>query len=114
MAITPIEPLRWEGEVPGVLQILDQRRLPQERTDLRVEDVATCCHAIRELAVRGAPAIGIAAAFGVVLGAQREAARDVASVQRAVRAAAEELARSRPTAKNLFWALDRMVRFCES
>src|SRR5437660_12032069 len=101
----PIEPLRWEGEVPGTLWILDQRRLPHERVELRVEDVATCCEAIKTLAVRGAPAIGIAAAFGVVLGAQR--AKDVMA---AAESAAAELARSRPTAKNLFWALDRLKK----
>jgi len=101
-----IEPLRWEGEVPGTLWILDQRRLPHEKVELEVRDVATCCEAIKTLAVRGAPAIGIAAAFGVVLGAQR-AQRDM---EGAVRAAAEQLALSRPTAKNLFWALERMKK----
>ena len=101
----PIEPLRWEGSVPGTLWILDQRRLPHERVELRVEDVATCCEAIRTLAVRGAPAIGIAAAFGVVLGAQ--SAHHVLS---AVEAAVRDLAASRPTAKNLFWALERMKK----
>jgi methylthioribose-1-phosphate isomerase len=101
----PIEPLRWEGAVPGTLWILDQRKLPHERVELRVEDVPTCCEAIRTLAVRGAPAIGIAAAFGVVLGAQR--GRDLVP---AVEAAARDLAASRPTAKNLFWALERMKK----
>jgi methylthioribose-1-phosphate isomerase len=96
-----IEPLRWEGSVPGTLWILDQRRLPHERVELRVENVADCCEAIKTLAVRGAPAIGIAAAFGVVLGVQRggDLAKTVA-----------DLAASRPTAKNLFWALDRMKK----
>src|SRR5581483_6748338 len=101
----PIEPLRWEGEVPGTLWILDQRRLPHERLELRTETVADCADAIKTLAVRGAPAIGIAAAFGVVLGAQR-AKGDT----KAVLAAIDELARSRPTAKNLFWALERMKK----
>jgi methylthioribose-1-phosphate isomerase len=101
-----IEPLRWEGDVPGTLWILDQRRLPHERIELRVEDVPTCAEAIKTLAVRGAPAIGIAAAFGVVLGAQRAKGNVLA----AVNDAAAELARSRPTAKNLFWALERMKK----
>src|SRR5260370_26151767 len=101
-----IEPLRWEGGVPGTLWILDQRRLPHERIELRTETVADCAEAIKTLAVRGAPAIGIAAAFGVVLGAQRAKGDPVA----AALAAAEELARSRPTAKNLFWALERMKK----
>jgi methylthioribose-1-phosphate isomerase len=101
----PIEPLRWEGEVPGVLWILDQRRLPHERVEIKVETVSACADAIKTLAVRGAPAIGIAAAFGCVVGAQRGR-----EVRAAVNAAAEELARSRPTAKNLFWALERMKK----
>ncbi|MEZ0228839.1 MAG: S-methyl-5-thioribose-1-phosphate isomerase, partial [Planctomycetota bacterium] len=105
----PIEPLRWEGDVPGTLWILDQRRLPHERIELRTETVSDCAEAIKTLAVRGAPAIGIAAAFGVVLGAQR-AKGDLAAIEKA----AEELARSRPTAKNLFWALDRMKKFALS
>lgn len=105
----PIEPLRWEGGVPGTLWILDQRRLPHERVELRTETVADCAEAIKTLAVRGAPAIGIAAAFGVVLSAQR-AKGDLA----AIGAACDELARSRPTAKNLFWAIDRMKKFAAS
>ncbi len=92
----PIEPLRWEGEVPGVLWILDQRRLPHERVEIKVETVSACADAIKTLAVRGAPAIGIAAAFGCVVGAQRGR-----EVRAAGNAAAEELARSRPTATTM-------------
>jgi methylthioribose-1-phosphate isomerase len=111
MPLAPIEPLRWEGEIPGTLVILDQRRLPHERVELRVETVGQCFDAIKTLAVRGAPAIGIAAAFGVVVGAQKARPGSASDVAREAFAAADELARSRPTAKNLFWALERMKRF---
>jgi methylthioribose-1-phosphate isomerase len=89
-----IEPLRWRG---GALELLDQRRLPDEVAYLRCTTAADVAAAIRDLAVRGAPAIGCAAAFGVVLGKGGEDAYAL-------------LARSRPTAVNLFWALDRMRR----
>ena len=89
-----IEPLRWRA---GALELLDQRRLPQELTYLRCTTAAEVAVAIRDMVVRGAPAIGCAAAFGVVLGRGADGAYEV-------------LARSRPTAVNLFWALDRMRR----
>lgn len=89
-----IEPLRWRG---GALELLDQRRLPEQAVYLRCTSAAEVAEAIRGMAVRGAPAIGCAAAFGVVLG-------------RGEPGAYEMLARSRPTAVNLFWALERMKR----
>ncbi|RMG15654.1 MAG: S-methyl-5-thioribose-1-phosphate isomerase [Planctomycetota bacterium] len=103
----PIETIRWRGGVPGSLELIDQRRLPQERMLLTLQTVDETWEAIKTLAVRGAPAIGVAAAYGVVLGAQ--GARDsVDAAAAAALAAAEHLATSRPTAVNLFWALDRM------
>ena len=113
----PLETLRWRGaadgaSVPGALELVDQRALPLRVETLRCEDVEAAWEAIRALAVRGAPAIGVAAAYGVVLGAQ--AARgDLADVRGAALAAAERLATSRPTAVNLFWALDRMRHAAE-
>ena len=89
-----IEPLRWRGDA---LELLDQRRLPQELTYLRCTTAAEVAAAIRDMVVRGAPAIGCAAAFGVVLGRGADEAYAL-------------LAGSRPTAVNLFWALDRMRR----
>lgn len=89
-----IEPLRWRG---GALELLDQRLLPEQAVYLRCTSAAEVAGAIRDMAVRGAPAIGCAAAFGVVLG-------------RGEPGAYEALARSRPTAVNLFWALERMKR----
>jgi methylthioribose-1-phosphate isomerase len=81
--------------------MLDQRRLPLAEEYLRLRSVEEVAEAIERLAVRGAPAIGIAAAYGVVLAAARGAP---------VPAAVERLRRTRPTAVNLAWALERMTR----
>lgn len=83
----------------GVLRLLDQRRLPFVETTLECRGADDVAAAIRDLAVRGAPAIGIAAAWGVVLAARQGAALDVAIAT---------LRAARPTAVNLMWALDRM------
>jgi methylthioribose-1-phosphate isomerase len=89
-----VEPIRWTGEA---LELLDQRLLPAETAYVVCRTAAEVAQAIRDMVVRGAPAIGCAAAFGVVLG-------------RGTREAYERLAASRPTAVNLFWALERMKR----
>ena len=101
MSEESIQPIAWEQ---GRVVILDQTRLPREEVYLpctRVEEVAD---AIRCLAVRGAPLIGIAAAYGVALAAQGEAS----GARTRALDAAELLRGTRPTARNLFWALDRM------
>jgi len=108
-----LETMTWRGELPGALEIIDQRRLPAEREFLRLEAVQPAWDAIKTLAVRGAPAIGCAAAYGVVLGAQTQIEGDVAQAAEQARAAADHLATSRPTAVNLFWALDRMRQAIE-
>ncbi len=90
--------LRWDGEV---LWVLDQRLLPHTVEHLRCSDSMAVVEAIRGMAVRGAPAIGIAAAWGLVLAAKR--GEDVEQASRALLA-------SRPTAVNLRWALDRLAR----
>lgn len=99
-----LEPIRWND---GVLELLDQRQLPERIVYLNLTTAQEVWDAIRELAVRGAPAIGIAAAFGVVLGVQHFPGPPVALADEVLRQAAH-LATSRPTAVNLFWALDRM------
>ena len=81
--------------------LLDQRRLPAVEEYMRMASVEQVAEAIERLAVRGAPAIGVAAAYGVVLGVRHGVGLE-ASVAR--------LRRTRPTAVNLAWALDRMVR----
>jgi methylthioribose-1-phosphate isomerase len=100
-----IVPIRWERDR---LLLLDQTLLPGEervRDYTRWQDVA---EAIRSLVVRGAPAIGCAAAFGLVLAARQSAAEDADGLLRDLEEAGKGLAATRPTAVNLFWALDRM------
>jgi methylthioribose-1-phosphate isomerase len=93
-----VAPLRWEDDV---LMVLDQRRLPSEETWVRCETAADTADCIRTLAVRGAPAIGLAAAYGMALAASAGDDLD---------AAAELLRRTRPTAVNLAWAIDQALR----
>jgi len=106
-----IAPVRWERDR---LVLLDQRLLPGrelERVYGRWEDVAD---AIRTLAVRGAPAIGVTAAFGVVLAARASNATTFDALLADLEVALKGLAGTRPTAVNLFWALDRMRRAVEA
>ena len=94
-----LEPERIVRLEDDAVVVLDQRRLPEQEVDLRLYSSEEVAEAIRTLAVRGAPAIGIAAAYGFVLAARRGEDLD---------AAFAALASSRPTAVNLVWALDRM------
>jgi len=89
-----VEPIRWRGDR---LELLDQRFLPDKTVYVTCRTAEQVAKAIRDMVVRGAPAIGCAAAFGVVLGKGAPKAYEV-------------LRKSRPTAVNLFWALDRMKR----
>ncbi|OGA72920.1 MAG: S-methyl-5-thioribose-1-phosphate isomerase [Betaproteobacteria bacterium RIFCSPLOWO2_12_FULL_65_14] len=89
-----VEPLRWKGDR---LELLDQRSLPETTVYVTCLSAAEVAQAIRDMVVRGAPAIGCAAAFGVVLDQGRSEAFEI-------------LAKSRPTAVNLFWALERMKK----
>src|SRR3954470_24418570 len=93
--------LRWVGDIDGYLELLDQTRLPGETVYLPCRTAEDVWHAIKRLSVRGAPAIGVAAAYGVCVGVN--AGRGVDEV-------CDYLATSRPTAVNLFWALERMRR----
>jgi methylthioribose-1-phosphate isomerase len=109
--IPAISPVRWEHDR---LVLLDQRLLPGqelERVYGRWEDVAD---AIRTLVVRGAPAIGVAAAFGVVLAARTSATVSFEGLMADLDMAIKGLGSTRPTAVNLFWALDRMRRSAEA
>ncbi len=105
----PVPTIEWMGGVDGCVRMIDQTRLPVELVFLECRDVPTLWEAIKALRVRGAPAIGVAAAMGVVLGVQAVAG-DAGAVRSAVAKTADYLATSRPTAVNLFWALDRMRR----
>lgn len=105
----PTETLRWVGDpASGHLVLIDQTRLPVELVELECRDVEAAWEAIKQLRVRGAPAIGIAAAYGVVLGCQSAAVGEEAAYFERLAYVARYLAASRPTAVNLFWALDRM------
>jgi len=97
--------VQWLGDCEGYLQLIDQTCLPRELKLIKCADVETVWEAIKALRVRGAPAIGIAAAYGVCVAVRGVPAETVASV---AASAAKYLATSRPTAVNLFWALDRM------
>jgi len=105
--------LRWVGDVDGYLELIDQTRLPVECELIACRTPDEVVHAIRTLQVRGAPAIGIAAAYGVCVGLQGLPAPTTSQFQAALDALLEKLAASRPTAVNLFWALDRMRRRAE-
>ena len=103
-----VETLRWIGGIDGHLCLIDQTVLPLEFVEIQCRNVETLCEAIKTLRVRGAPAIGIAAAYGVCLGLQTVAGRDEAAVDQRLDEVTGYLASSRPTAVNLFWALERM------
>jgi len=100
-----IRPIQWMGDH---LLLLDQRRLPFETVDLRCDSAAEVAVAIRDLAVRGAPAIGISAAWGVVLAGQGTHAADGAEAEQRMASQLDALNASRPTAVNLMWAIRRM------
>jgi len=105
----PVETLRWVGGRPGFVAMIEQTLLPERHVTLEVRDVAGMVDAIYRLAVRGAPAIGVAAAFGVMLGMQDVRGASADDALGRTREIAATLAKARPTAVNLFWALDRMV-----
>jgi methylthioribose-1-phosphate isomerase len=92
----------------GAVRLLDQSRLPETVDFLDCRDVESVALAIRELKVRGAPAIGVTAAMGVALGAQAITATQYEAFAKEVLAVCERLALTRPTAVNLFWAIERM------
>jgi methylthioribose-1-phosphate isomerase len=106
--------LCWEGDQDGRLIILEQTLLPAEEREVTLETVADVADAIRRLAVRGAPAIGVTAAYGMVVSARSVPPRcergDAVALLRRDR---ELLASTRPTAVNLAWALDRMAQTWE-
>jgi methylthioribose-1-phosphate isomerase len=101
----PVDTIRWTGRS---VRIIDQTKLPQKLVYIDCRDVATLWHAIRELKVRGAPALGIAAAYGVVLGIKSFKGDDRRAFTRFVLRLCDRIAASRPTAVNLFNALNQM------
>ncbi len=102
--------LEWvELEDGPALRLLDQTRLPNETTFVDCTALEQVAEAIKVLRVRGAPAIGCAAAYGLALVAARSSAPDVGALRSELAAAREVLGATRPTAVNLFWALERMM-----
>lgn len=97
--------VEWKN---GVVRLLDQSRLPEHVEFLDCRDYRAVANAIRELKVRGAPAIGVTAALGVALGAQAVSATEFPAFAQALLPICDHLAATRPTAVNLFWAIDRM------
>ena len=102
----PVPTITWEN---NSLRLIDQTFLPERYVRIDCGDVETVAEAIESLRVRGAPAIGVAAAYGVVIGAL-EALASGAEIVSGARKAIKRLSRTRPTAVNLFWALERMGR----
>ncbi len=102
----PVPTLTWEDDA---LRLIDQTLLPEAYRFIVCRDVETVAEAIVSLRVRGAPAIGVAAAYGVVIAA-REAMDRGADFDRYVAKCIQKLAQTRPTAVNLFWALDRQEK----
>src|SRR5947209_7074017 len=99
--------VQWIGGVEGHLEVLDQRKLPGEVVSLRLNTMEEVWEAIRTLAVRGAPAIGVAAAFGMVIAARTVPATSQSAVLvETLQTAGRYLKTSRPTAVNLEWAVD--------
>jgi methylthioribose-1-phosphate isomerase len=104
----PTPALSWIGDLDGRLQLIDQTLLPGEVKLIECRNVEQVWEAIRSLRVRGAPAIGVAAAYGVILGLQPVANASREEFDARLREVLDYLATSRPTAVNLFWALERM------
>ena len=99
------QPIEWTEK--GVV-MLDQRRLPADEVHHTYTDYREVARAIREMVIRGAPAIGVAAAMGVAIGVQRSKARTLEELGTEFTVICETLAQTRPTAVDLFWALQRM------
>lgn len=108
-----IPTVAWRGggpdDLPGAVVLIDQTRLPQEAVELVCADVESVRGAIQRLSVRGAPAIGVAAAYGLVAGVQGSAELSEAAFRAELERVEDRLRTSRPTAVNLGWALDRCL-----
>jgi methylthioribose-1-phosphate isomerase len=104
--VAPFQTLAWQGDS---LRVLDQRRLPHRVAHLTLRTPREVAEAIREMAIRGAPAIGAAAAFGLALAAVHSTATDNSTLLQDLHQAADELRGARPTAVNLAWGLDRVL-----
>lgn len=102
-----IIPVQWSDE--GV-QMLDQRLLPTEEKWLTLKTYGEVADGIRDMVVRGAPAIGVSAAYGIALGAKQFVGTNIDDLEDELEYISEVIGKTRPTAVNLFWAIDRMKR----
>ncbi len=106
-----MKPIEW---VSGKVRLLDQTKLPWEEIYLELCDYQEVAQAIKEMQIRGAPAIGVTAAYGLALGAQGIEAKSKDEFLEELASITQALAATRPTARNLFWALERMGRVAQA
>src|SRR6476620_11191711 len=99
--------IEWQGDV---IVMVDQRKLPGQEIYVRCSSAQEVARAIRTMVIRGAPAIGVAAAFGIALGMRKSAAKGTRQFAVEFQKICDMMAATRPTAVNLFWAIDRMKR----
>src|SRR3990172_3973937 len=99
--------IAWE---PGAVVMIDQRKLPGEEVYVRCKTANDVARAIRTMVIRGAPAIGVAAAMGLALGVRRSRAKGTKALAVEFNKTCDMMAATRPTAVNLFWAIARMKR----
>jgi methylthioribose-1-phosphate isomerase len=102
-----IKTIFWKDDA---VVMIDQKALPHEERHLRFTDYKDVIAAIKDMTVRGAPAIGVAAAMGIVLGALHLAASSKEEFKRAFYEICDQFSETRPTARNLFWAIERMKK----
>jgi len=102
-----VETIEWKD---SAVVMIDQRLLPSREVYNRYTDYRGVAEAIRTMVIRGAPAIGVAAAMGIALGIQKAEARNLQQLDEQFRRICDEISRTRPTAVNLFWAVERMKR----
>jgi methylthioribose-1-phosphate isomerase len=105
-----LRPIEW---LSGRVRLVDQARLPHVEAYLETADYRELAEAIRSLKVRGAPLLGITAAYGLALAAREPSGGSLEALLAQLRRAADELRATRPTAANLTWALDRVLRIAE-
>ena len=109
--MSKLKAIEW---ISGKVRIIDQTLLPREEVYVELSDYRDMASAIKEMRIRGAPAIGVAAAYGMALGAQGIEAKSKEEFRAKLRSISQALAATRPTAVNLFWALERMNRAAEA
>lgn len=107
----PVSPVMWEEEK---LKIIDQTKLPEKLSFIYITKIEELKDAICRMRIRGAPLLGVVAAFGVFLGIKDSKAKDFESFKEELGKVCDYLRSSRPTAVNLFWAIDRMCKVANS